>query len=294
MLQITNRTPHDLTIYPNGTPSEAPIIIKAATREHIARVTTIDQVLRRDACLEGIVPITATQWGRIVGLPDYADGVAHVVSVVVVEAARAAGRTTEDLYVPGGQIRDGSGRIIGCASIGVAATAMPSSTAADWVRAMRAMGATVLRGPVWSDGHHIGLYPINDEEWTVHAIEEGRGVVGTINAWSDEVPIRQGLPYMSDVRRAWLASGGTIDEEGPVVLHRGEAVVGMTGGRLREGVMTREGVRVPRHEAGAGGGGWATVVGHDLIPVAEWTALRPKSAIGTVGVAVVARDGEAY
>lgn len=48
------------------------------------------------------------------------------------------------------------------------------------------------------------------------------------------------------------------------------------------------------HSLEVGIGGWATAVGHDLIPVSEWTALRPASAIGTVGVHVVARDIEAY
>lgn len=293
MLQITNRTPHDLTIYPTGSTVTAPIILPAAARDQIARVTTSDHVLRTEATPDGDIPITATTWGRIVGLPDCEDGVAHVVSVVVVEAARAAGRTTTDLYVPGGQIRDGSGRIIGCASIGVAATAMPSSTATDWVRAMRAMGATVLRGPVWANGHHLGLWPINDEEWTAHAIEEGRGVVGTIDAWSDEVPLRAGLPYMSDVRRAWLSSGGTIDDAGPVVLRRGELVVGTVDGRLLRGCLTDGGVRVANHDVNPA---LRRVVSSQLVPVDCWVGLRPAYALGVPGLDVIAlpEDGVGY
>lgn len=41
----------------------------------------------------------------------------YVVSSLAAEAARRSGRTTEDLLVPGQQVRDDAGRIVGCRSL---------------------------------------------------------------------------------------------------------------------------------------------------------------------------------
>ncbi len=41
----------------------------------------------------------------------------YVVSSATAEAVRSSGRTTEDLLVPGQQIRDDAGRIVGCRSL---------------------------------------------------------------------------------------------------------------------------------------------------------------------------------
>lgn len=50
-------------------------------------------------------------------LPPRAPAVYYVVSALAADAARRSGRTTEDLLVPGQQIRDNAGRIIGCRSL---------------------------------------------------------------------------------------------------------------------------------------------------------------------------------
>lgn len=127
-MRIINRTPHPITINPTGTASEAPVItLPAAARGEIARVETAsrrDGGLVTDDCQTSI-PVTATMWGRIVGLPEPVDGVAHVVSVIVAAAAYADGRTIADLYVPGDQVRDASGRVVGCASLTPAKYALP-------------------------------------------------------------------------------------------------------------------------------------------------------------------------
>jgi hypothetical protein len=49
--------------------------------------------------------------------PPRALAVYYVVSSLAAEAARRSGRTTVDLLVPGQQIRDEDGRIIGCGSL---------------------------------------------------------------------------------------------------------------------------------------------------------------------------------
>jgi hypothetical protein len=49
--------------------------------------------------------------------PPRAPAVYYVVSTLAAEAARHSGRTLADLLVPGQQIRDEAGRIVGCRSL---------------------------------------------------------------------------------------------------------------------------------------------------------------------------------
>lgn len=60
------------------------------------------------------IPVTRTVYGAPEGLPDPQPGVYLVVATLTIQAARAAGRTTEDLYAPGELVRDDQGRIVGC------------------------------------------------------------------------------------------------------------------------------------------------------------------------------------
>lgn len=61
----------------------------------------------------GLARVDSLPLGDVVGLPEPEDGTVYVVSVLVAE--RLPHRT--DLRVPGGQVRDGDGRIIGCRSL---------------------------------------------------------------------------------------------------------------------------------------------------------------------------------
>ena len=161
MSTIINRTPHDITIMPLGSPQgDAPIaVLPAAKRGEVARV---EQTTIRDGRfisldvpsaanrhpdlspevaaafaedldeLDGVedgqqyIPIGRAAWGQVVGLPVPEPGVFHVVSVIVAEAAVDAGRTIDDLLVPGDQVRDERGRIVGCRGLLEAVTASPA------------------------------------------------------------------------------------------------------------------------------------------------------------------------
>lgn len=105
--RIVNLTPHEIvmdlrpgrwTLPPSG------IIARAIER-------VIDA-----APIEG-VPTTLVEYDGIEGIPKPEDGRWYVVSLIAAEAAKQWGRTTEDLLTPGQQIRDASGRVIGCASL---------------------------------------------------------------------------------------------------------------------------------------------------------------------------------
>lgn len=125
-MQIINRTPHAITIHPSGVASSAStMILPAAPRGEVARVETTAQVEAPIVCAAGYVPVASTSWGRVIGLAEPVADVVQVVSVIVAAAAHFAGRDLADLYVPGDQVRDGSGRIVGCMALAPASSALP-------------------------------------------------------------------------------------------------------------------------------------------------------------------------
>jgi len=60
------------------------------------------------------IPLVEVQYGRLEGLPKPTLGTWLVVSAITAQAARASGRTTDDLLLTTGLVRDGDGRIVGC------------------------------------------------------------------------------------------------------------------------------------------------------------------------------------
>lgn len=64
-----------------------------------------------------LVPRSHTQYGEVEGLPDPTPGVIYIVSGMVVSALAQQGIHRDDLLVPGMQIRDDQGRVIGCRSL---------------------------------------------------------------------------------------------------------------------------------------------------------------------------------
>lgn len=126
---IINRTPHDIVILAADAPASArPImVLPAAPRGEVTRVEqTTDHDGRNITLADGVVQIGRARWGHIVGLPEPVAGVYHVVSVIVVEAAVDGGREVWDLLVPGDQVRDDRGRIVGCRGLVEGITASPA------------------------------------------------------------------------------------------------------------------------------------------------------------------------
>lgn len=60
------------------------------------------------------IPVVKTEFGEVLGLPESAEVVTYIVSRITVEAAQAQDRSTDDLLVTSGAVRDSQGRIIGC------------------------------------------------------------------------------------------------------------------------------------------------------------------------------------
>ncbi len=117
-MTIINRTPHSISIPSTLGAYTLPAPIDPS---EIARVETTTAALPP---VDGM-PMMRTTWHCIVGLPSYVDGTYHIVSTLVVEMAAALGRTISDLLVPGAQVRDAQGRIVGCAGFTTAESCSP-------------------------------------------------------------------------------------------------------------------------------------------------------------------------
>lgn len=72
--------------------------------------------LAPDGALDGI-PLVREEFGAVEGLPRPELGIWLVVSKVTVDAARDHGRTTEDLLLTTGLVRNGDGAVIGCTAL---------------------------------------------------------------------------------------------------------------------------------------------------------------------------------
>lgn len=102
---IINLTPHDITFI--GGNGDKRIIARSGKLARVAAKTvTVGSI-------DGI-PVTATEFGEVEGLPEPAENTIYIVSSLV--AQRVPERT--DVYIPSESVRDENGRIIGCKSLG--------------------------------------------------------------------------------------------------------------------------------------------------------------------------------
>ena len=117
---ILNYTPHTIDIYRRQ--DVVPDFGRGFVPRHgakprfsipssgIARVASSETVAGE---VEG-VPLVRMQFGRLEGLPRPSLNTWLVVSAITAQAARAQGRSTDDLLLTTGLVRDDDGRILGC------------------------------------------------------------------------------------------------------------------------------------------------------------------------------------
>ena len=101
-------TPHTITIV-----AEDGNTIAVFPSEGVARAT---QQSVHAFNIDG-VEVVKMAFGEPVGLPAPEEGGFLVVSIITANAARAYGRTTDDLLVTANPVRDDEGRIIGCRNL---------------------------------------------------------------------------------------------------------------------------------------------------------------------------------
>lgn len=110
MKKIRNLTPHAIFIVDeDGNP------FTVFQSEGIARAEQKDEPAGE---LNGI-PLVKSTFGEPVDLPEPEENTYLIVSLVTANAAKAAGRTTEDLLLTSGLVRDKQGRIVGCKAFAV-------------------------------------------------------------------------------------------------------------------------------------------------------------------------------
>lgn len=103
MRELVNLTPHALHIWDAA--HEVELVLPPSGA--VARVAMVKQA-REPVCG---VPVIETRLGDVEGLPEPVEGVAYVVSRLVLERVKA---TRQDVYAPGELLRDDDGRPIGC------------------------------------------------------------------------------------------------------------------------------------------------------------------------------------
>lgn len=105
MTNIINLTTHCVNIYD----ADGNEVTKFESMG-IARADSTETVVDH---LNGI-PVVEMSYGNPIGLPDPAEDVAYIVSMLTIQAAISAGRTTDDLYTTADLVRNEKGQIIGC------------------------------------------------------------------------------------------------------------------------------------------------------------------------------------
>ena len=104
-MRIVNLTPHEVKIVDGGNN-----VVAVFPSDGVARAS------QHDVLVDEInsIPVVKTEFGEVLGLPEPTEGIVYIVSRITVEAAQAQGRSTDDLLVTSGAVRDSQGRIVGC------------------------------------------------------------------------------------------------------------------------------------------------------------------------------------
>ena len=104
-MEIVNLTPHEVKVLDDDDNVIAtfPSVGVARARQHDVPAGEIESI-----------PVVKTGFGEVSGLPEPTEDAVFIVSRITVEAARAQGRTTDDLLTTSGAVRDDQGRIVGC------------------------------------------------------------------------------------------------------------------------------------------------------------------------------------
>ena len=104
-MRIINLTPHAINVL-----SKDDDIVATFPSEGLARATEKSEFSHK----VGSFDVVKTQYGEPEGLPAYEAETYLVVSKITAEAARAYGRTTDDLLLTSDLVRNEQGQIIGC------------------------------------------------------------------------------------------------------------------------------------------------------------------------------------
>lgn len=111
-MELINLTPHEVKIVgDNGN------VIASILSSGVARASQQDIPVDSIEFGEVSIPVVKTEFGEVTDLPGPTEGVAFIVSIITLNAAKAVGRSVEDLLITSNPVRDGEGKIIGCRAL---------------------------------------------------------------------------------------------------------------------------------------------------------------------------------
>ena len=126
-MEIVNLTPHDINFYEEEHTQKIKgcyYIIPGALPYHTipasgitARAAQTEDNLPAIDCNGVRVPLLQMTYGDPVNLPEPEKGKAYVVSALTVAAAKAAERSTSDLYVVARTVRNEVGAVVGACAL---------------------------------------------------------------------------------------------------------------------------------------------------------------------------------
>ena len=123
-MKLINLTPHTVSLFavedtiPNG---KAGWLLRegAEPREvfpsqGIARATQTETLVGNLDLANLKVPVFCMAYGDVYDLPEPQENIGYIVSYITAAAAKAHGRSTDDLFIVARMVRDNDGNIVGC------------------------------------------------------------------------------------------------------------------------------------------------------------------------------------
>lgn len=107
-MKIINLTPHVLVCAGISIPSAG-----------VARAAEISVQIDEVETEAGKIPVFKTRFGEPFNLPAPQAGTGYVVSSLTAAAVKQFFPNRKDIYVPGKQIRDDAGRVVGCEGLAI-------------------------------------------------------------------------------------------------------------------------------------------------------------------------------
>lgn len=129
MSKVRNLTPHEIVLVRGSETGEIVgftgfghkqteakySILRVLPSEGVVRASQLDKPAGTLHLEGGVsVELISTEFGEVSGLPEPQTDTMYVVSVIAASAAKAQGRSTEDLLLVADTVRDAEGKILGC------------------------------------------------------------------------------------------------------------------------------------------------------------------------------------
>ncbi len=111
-IKLVNLTPHKIIIFASADAAESSVEVEPSGQ--VARVSATTTPKASALSVEYGFPTVRTVFGEVTGLPESQDGVAYIVSGMVLDAVGKKQPDRQDVYAPGELLRGTDGQPRGC------------------------------------------------------------------------------------------------------------------------------------------------------------------------------------